>query len=193
MAFFFHQIWWWWCWWLFPCLRGFRENVQPFIPCLRFFFFFKVVISFHTLIPLFRLWSVHSGSVSWDDCGQMFSDKLHVSLFLDRFLHYAWTAHSDFVGSRVYASLGVTCHLHFWQNDQSLYMPLWYKVNSGEENFPTAPARIRTRNLSITSPALLQTSYPSLSNVPCSRYTLLSTDKWDSGDTIPICELYLPV
>ena len=30
------------------------------------------------------------------------------------------SAHSDFVGSRVYACLGVTCHLHFWQNDWGL-------------------------------------------------------------------------
>ena len=33
-------------------------------------------------------------------------------------------------------------------------------VNSGEGNSPDDPARIRTRNLSITSPALLPTSYP---------------------------------
>ena len=32
------------------------------------------------------------------------------------------------------------------------------KVNSREENSPAAPAGIRTRNLSITSPALLPTS-----------------------------------
>ena len=25
---------------------------------------------------------------------------------------------SDFIGSRMYACLGVTCHLHFWQSDQ---------------------------------------------------------------------------
>ena len=68
--------------------------------------------------------SVHSGSASWDDCGQMFSDKLRVSSFPDRFPHYvrtaAWSAHSDCVGSMVYACLGVTCHLHFWQNDRGL-------------------------------------------------------------------------
>ena len=29
-------------------------------------------------------------------------------------------AHSDFVGSRVYACLGVHCHLHFRQNDRDL-------------------------------------------------------------------------
>ena len=30
------------------------------------------------------------------------------------------SAHSDFIGSRVYAYLGVSCHLHCWQNDQGL-------------------------------------------------------------------------
>ena len=37
-----------------------------------------------------------------------------------------------------------------------------HKVNSGEENSPAAPAGIRTRNLWITSPALLPTSYPTV-------------------------------
>ena len=35
-----------------------------------------------------------------------------------------------------------------------------HKVNSGEENYPAASAGIRTRNLSITSLALLPTSCP---------------------------------
>ena len=35
-----------------------------------------------------------------------------------------------------------------------------HKINSGEENSPAASAGIRTRNLSITSPALLTRSYP---------------------------------
>ena len=34
------------------------------------------------------------------------------------------------------------------------------KVDPGEENSPTAPAGIRTRDLSITSPALKPLSYP---------------------------------
>ena len=29
-----------WWWWLFPRVREFWENVRPFIPCPRFFFFF---------------------------------------------------------------------------------------------------------------------------------------------------------
>ena len=32
------------------------------------------------------------------------------------------SAYSDFVGSRMYACLGVTCHLHFWQNDRGLLL-----------------------------------------------------------------------
>ena len=94
-------------------------------------------------------------------------------MFLDRFPHYAWTAaqsaHSDFVGSRVYVCLGVTCNLHFWQNDRGLlHAPVvtwgWNghlirvstQINSGEKNSPTAPVKIRTHNLLITSPALYQ-------------------------------------
>ena len=77
-----------------------------------------------TLIPLFRPGSIHSGSASWDNCGQMFPDKLHASLFPGRFAHYAWTvaqsSHIDFIGSKVYVCLGVTSHLHFWQNDRGL-------------------------------------------------------------------------
>ena len=46
-----------------------------------FFFFFKVEIRLRTLISLFKLGSVHSGSASSDDCGQMFPDVLHVSSF----------------------------------------------------------------------------------------------------------------
>ena len=84
-----HIVW----WWLFPFWQRFQENVRPFIPALFFsFFFFKVEISLRTLIPLFRPGSVHNGSVSdsvsWDICGQVFSDELCVSLFPDRFQHY---------------------------------------------------------------------------------------------------------
>ena len=84
----------WWC--LFPRLRGFGENVRPFIPRRAFFlllcfFFFWVEISSRTLVPLFMTGSVHCGSASWDDCGRMFPDKLRVSSFPDRFPHYACT------------------------------------------------------------------------------------------------------
>ena len=69
---------------------------------------------------------------------------------------------------KVYACLAVTCHLHFWQNDRDLLPATavtrgWNryrntsqhrKIDPGEENSPAAPAGIRTRDLSITSPAL---------------------------------------
>ncbi len=41
-----------------------------------------------------------------------------------------------------------------------------HEVNSGEENSPAAPAGIRTRDLSITSLALLPTSNPGPNHVP---------------------------
>ena len=69
----------------------------------------------------------------------------------------------------VYACLGLTCHLHFWQNDRGLLrattvtlggtdteLESAHEVNSGEENSPAAPARIQTRNLLIMSLALYQ-------------------------------------
>ena len=69
---------------------------------------------------------------------------------------------------KVYACLAVTCHLHFWQNDRDFLRATvvtrgWngYRNKSqhrkstlGEENSPAVPAGIRTRDLSITSPAL---------------------------------------
>ena len=54
--------WWWWWWWLFPGRQGFgRMFDNLFLACT---FFFKVEISLHTLIPLFKPGSVHSGSAS---------------------------------------------------------------------------------------------------------------------------------
>ena len=86
--------------------------------------FFKVDISSSTLILLFMPGSVQSGWATWDNCGRMFPDELRVRSFPGRFSHYAWSAaksvHSDFVGSREYACLGVTCHLYFWQNGWGL-------------------------------------------------------------------------
>ena len=93
-------------------------------PAFFFLFFFYVEIILSTLIPLFTPGSVHSGSAGWDHCGRVFPDKLHVSQLPDRFPHYTWTAalsaHSDFLVSRVYTCLGITCHLHFSQNDPGL-------------------------------------------------------------------------
>ena len=115
------------------CLVAFPSHARILWECLTihfpptlfsFFFSFKVAISSCTLIPLFMPGSVHSGSVSWDDCGWIISDKLHDSWFSNRFPHYAWTAawsaHSDFIESRMYACLGVNCHLYFLQTERDL-------------------------------------------------------------------------
>ena len=55
-----------------------------------YIFFLKVEISLRTLIPLFKPGLVHSGSVRWDDCDQVFPDELRVCSFPDRFQNYAW-------------------------------------------------------------------------------------------------------
>ena len=103
---------------LFFACEDFGENIRPFIYRLRSFLF-EVEISSRTLIPHLRPGSVHSGSAGWDDRCRMFPNMLRVSSYPDRFRHYAWTAaqsaHSDFVGSRMYACLGTGV----------FYMPLW--------------------------------------------------------------------
>ena len=75
----------------------------------------------------------------------------------------------------MYACSGITCHLHFWQNDRGLLCATaitqgWNRhqirastesdVNSGEENSPTAPPRTRACNLLITNPGLYQQDIP---------------------------------
>ena len=89
--------------------------------------------------------SVHSGSASRDDCGRMFPDKLRVSSFPYRFPHYAWTAawsaHSDFVRSSVYTCSGVTCHLHFWQNDRGILNKSQHTKLSLEKKFSRRSCR----------------------------------------------------
>ena len=72
----------------------------------------------------------------------------------------------------MYACLGVTCHLYFWQNDWGILRATavgggtdnaWesaHKVDSGEENSPAVSTWIQACNLSITSPLLKPTNYP---------------------------------
>ena len=91
--------------------------------------------------------------------------------FPDGFPYYDRTAvspHSEFVGSRVYVCLSVTCHLLFWQKNWNLLQYTtavtqgWngyqkesgVKVNPGKENSHSAPARDQTQDLHIMSPVL---------------------------------------
>ena len=52
------------------------------------------------------------------------------------------------------------CHCGDMESGNDTKSESAHKVNSGEENPPAAPAGIRTRNLSITSPVLSPLSYP---------------------------------
>ena len=96
------------------------------MPVFFFLFFFKVEISSHASIPLFVPGSVHLGSASWDDCGQMYPEELHVSCFwqvptlcpdsgIVSSLRPCWVK-----GTYIRVCLVVTCYLHFWQNDWGL-------------------------------------------------------------------------
>ena len=148
------------------------------------FFSFKVEISSRTLILLFRQGAVHVSelrwlwlSVPWQIACQLISWQVP---------HYTWTvaesAHSDFIGSKVYACWGAllaewpgsfTCHCRYTGMERAPNKSqLVHKVDSGEENYLTAPAGIRTHNLSITSPALLPTSYPGSLFSICTAYWL---------------------
>ena len=153
---------------------AFREGSTNHSPPAHFCCLLVLVeISSHEPISLFLPGSVHSSSASWDDCERSFPDQLRVSAarFLGRFPHYAWTAqssHSDFVGLGVYACLDITCLPLFWQNGRGLLRATgvtrgWNghrirvstKVNPGEENDRSASAGNGTRDLSITSPAVV--------------------------------------
>ena len=69
-----------WCC-LFPSLRVLGGRLHYSFPTCTFFFFFEVEISSRTPVSLFRAGSVHSGLESWDNCGWVFPDELHVSSF----------------------------------------------------------------------------------------------------------------
>ena len=89
------------------------------MPPLFFFSWSGDKLTHDMLIPLFMPGLVHSGSAS----GRVFPDKLCVSSLpweIPTLCLTAKSAHSNFVASRLYARLGVTCHLHFWQNDLGL-------------------------------------------------------------------------
>ena len=65
----------------FLAYKDFGGSFVKSVPSCTFFFFFSMEISSPTPIPLFRPGSVHSGSVSLDDCGWAFPVELQVSWF----------------------------------------------------------------------------------------------------------------
>ena len=76
----------------------------------------RLLHQFHALMPRinpqwFHAWRWLQTSVPWKVVGEFYPYG---------FPQYAWIAQlarSDFIGSRVYESSAVTCHLHLWQND----------------------------------------------------------------------------
>ena len=131
-------------------------------------------------------------------CGKIFPDKLNVSLFPDRFQHYVWTealsAHSDFIkGVCVFR-----CNLPPALSAEWPGLFMWggtdteeesaHKVNSEEENSPTTPAGIQT-HFSITSLALLPTSYPGFSIIASVSPMLIWFVSILNNDHIPSLEV----
>ena len=90
--------------WLCPHVWGLGENVQLFIPHLGGDYVM------HTNFTLSK-GQDQSTVAQWAE-----ATVAKCSL-----TSCVWTlAHSDSVRSRVYTCLGVTCHLHCWQNDRGL-------------------------------------------------------------------------
>ena len=104
-------------WWLFPCLLWGKISDES-VPAFAFFFLKWISACAHQFHLLSQDQStvaqraeMTQSSVPWESCVW--------AGFPDRFPYYAWTAqsaHPDFDGSR----LGVTCYLHFWENDRGL-------------------------------------------------------------------------
>ena len=89
--------WKWWqqyfYWWLFPWLRGVWKNGRPFILHLHIFlgFFLEVEISSCALIPLYARISPQWLS-ELRRLAEYFLTSCMWAHFLDRYLHYTWTA-----------------------------------------------------------------------------------------------------
>ena len=84
-----------------------------------------------------------------------------------------------FEGTRTYACLAITCHLHSWQNDRDRLRATavtrgWnghqnksaQKVYPWDENSPAAHAGTRTRDLSTKSPSLYHLAIPTSAQTP---------------------------
>ena len=106
-------------------------EIQWINPCLQTFFFlfffsneYQPANISSTLLG--QVW-IHSGSTSRHDSGRAYPNELRVTSFTllgptlcDVPGQHGRLAHTDFVASRMYACLAVTCHLHFGQNYRGL-------------------------------------------------------------------------
>ena len=174
VAFFSHVSWrfffFFWGWEGCVCVWGGGGNeAQQSIPCLHFFFSLFLEISLHAPVPLFRLGSVHSGSASWNNCGQVFPNELHVGSFpwlvVGSHSMPGQNSQPTFTSlGQGHAYLSVTCRQHFWQNGQGLLRVMtvthewnrhWIgslqKVNSEEENYPIVLQVLNTQSFDYES------------------------------------------
>ena len=105
-------------------MREFWENVGQIMPCLHFFSFFKAEISSHT--PILLLCKDQSTVAQWAET--TVTECSLKSCMRANFLIGSHTIpgqqHSQptptFGGQGCTRVLGVTYHLHFWQNDRGL-------------------------------------------------------------------------
>ena len=183
-------------WWVFPCLRGFEENVNITHVHLFFIFFccwngdylvhanstLYAKISPQWLSKPRWLWLIVPWRVACELVyGQVPTLCLDSGIVSPLWLHWVKgvclfrcnlppTLLVEWLGS-------FTCHCSNTGMERTKTKSV-HKVNSGEENSPTTPAGIRTHNLSIMSPALLPTSYPATN-------ALLSTADWEKPVVVP--------
>ena len=112
---------WCWCWWLFPRTGGLgARHDQLFPACVFWFYFIWVEISLCAPVPLFKVGSVYQGLSElrrlWTSIPWWVVCELISLICLDSIvnqLQLCWI--------RAHAYLGVTCYLHFWQNDWGLF------------------------------------------------------------------------
>ena len=113
-----------WQWWLFPSVWGFLVECSIIHSphALFFFFFLKLRLArahyFHSLARD-QTKEAQQAETTVAEC---FLTSFACELVPVRFPHYVCGIVSplQFVGSRMYPCLSVTCHQHFWHNDRGL-------------------------------------------------------------------------
>ena len=122
----------WWRWqWLSSHTKILGKSFDDSIPLAVFLFFFQLAPP----VPLCKPGSVHSGSESRDYCGRAFPDEARANSLPDH-SHTVPGQHSqssEFVKLGMYACLGVTCHLHFWQKDRNFFTCHWCNTRDGTD------------------------------------------------------------
>ena len=152
-----------WWWWLSPRSRGVRENVDDSFPACAFCGD-EFAHNNSTLLSQDQSTLAQRAETT---VAKYFLASCVWARFPDRFPHSAWTASwaLRLLWIKVFRCNLPPAFLTEWPESFTTAVTLGgtdteyesaQKANSGEENSPAAPARTRTRNLSITSSALYQ-------------------------------------